>query len=92
MPFGNNGGDHFMECGGTGVFDHDAALDGEAVVHGKTVSPLLRRSAAALHRNTRSNVFSIRKPGVSQKKFRTALGRAGAFSTRGLESANGKRG
>jgi hypothetical protein len=44
-----------MECGGTGVFDHDAALDGEAIAQGKAVSPLLRRSATALHKTRDQN-------------------------------------
>jgi hypothetical protein len=39
-----------MECGGTGVFDHDAALDGGVLAQGKAVSPLLRRSATALQK------------------------------------------
>jgi hypothetical protein len=45
-------------CGGTGVFDHDAALDGEGFVQGKAVSPLLRRSATALP-NALDQRFSI---------------------------------
>jgi hypothetical protein len=45
-----HGGDQVVECGGTGVFDHDAALDGGEITQGKAVSPLLRRSATALHK------------------------------------------
>jgi hypothetical protein len=50
----SEGGNHhdgiFLECGGTGVFDNDAALDGGAISQDKAVSPLLRRSATALHK------------------------------------------
>jgi hypothetical protein len=41
-----------------GVFDHDAALKGKTFVQGKAVSPLLRRSATALHKSWRSNSIS----------------------------------
>jgi hypothetical protein len=46
-----------MECGGTGVFDHDAALDGSVIVQAKAVSPPLRRSATAPFSSTEPSRF-----------------------------------